>query len=950
MKPLKLVMSAFSSYAGVTEIDFTRAGSGLFLITGDTGAGKTTVFDAISFALYGESSGESRESTMLRSHYASPNTETYVEFSFAEKGKEYRIRRSPAYQRTSKRKNKNGELTVVTTPAKVSLILPDGSEMPGRIAEINEEIRKLIGVDRSQFSQIAMIAQGEYMKLLHASSKERKEIFSKLFHTGIYRRIQIKLKERSQAVYISYKENETLCQSELARVSIPEFSLKKEELEEQWQQSLLYPETGAEGVEDALGLIAEECRRLEQEKNRSFEEITQKLSVLEEQEKLMRSADEEYERSNGAVRRLKEELEQMKKPQEEAALEKEKAEQLRAEERPRCEQELFRIQEAMPAYERLDLWQAKRAETEERLKKRSENALFQRENRKKLEKKLLEQREAQTQWDVVLNACHETERTLEQAVQLSGQWEQVNRLLTECGKKEALLVKQQKAVLEQERICQEAQEDFREKNRAFLSVQAGILAQTLEDGMPCPVCGSAVHPEKAVLKAEDVTEQQVEKARLHREAEELSLKELSGQCRDTLVRLEETKKQVDELVRKLPETGDPKTALEQSRKEEKNLQIRRAELEKKRIQLERGKEELLLLEKKEKEEAEILELLEQKLNEDALELKALEVEGEQLKKNLLWSSGAEALQRKKVLESRLKQLDKHCEDSRKQEEKLRDLSREKKGYLAKEEENRTYLKEKAESLKKNFEENLKLSMEGSTQTEKGEYLESLKKRKENLLTECAELTSLRSRNEDALSRLKGLLKERKSLKEKRQLIDTLYNTADGKVSGAARIDFQTYVQRQYFKQMIQAANRRLKVMTDGAFLLQCRELEDLGRQGEAGLDLDVYSVDSDRVRDVKTLSGGESFMAALSMALGMADVIQNTAGSVRMDALFIDEGFGSLDEESRKKAIRILKELAGERRVVGIISHVTELKEQIGRKLVIRKDTGGSHARWELEE
>ena len=201
-----------------------------------------------------------------------------------------------------------------------------------------------------------------------------------------------------------------------------------------------------------------------------------------------------------------------------------------------------------------------------------------------------------------------------------------------------------------------------------------------------------------------------------------------------------------------------------------------------------------------------------------------------------------------------------------------------------------------------------------------------------------------------MGRLKKHLGEREKIREEKQQVDVLYMTADGKLSGSARIDFQTYIQRQYFKQMIQAANRRLKGMTDGAFLLQCRELSDLGKQGEAGLDLDVYSLMMDRVRDVKTLSGGESFLAALAMALGMADVIQNTAGSVRVDAMFIDEGFGSLDEESRLKAIRILKELAGDRRLVGIISHVTELKEQIGRKLLVTKDAAGSHAVWELED
>ncbi len=195
--------------------------------------------------------------------------------------------------------------------------------------------------------------------------------------------------------------------------------------------------------------------------------------------------------------------------------------------------------------------------------------------------------------------------------------------------------------------------------------------------------------------------------------------------------------------------------------------------------------------------------------------------------------------------------------------------------------------------------------------------------------------------------LNRLWKEKEELEEEYRLYHDLFQTANGKLS--VSLDFQTYVQRQYFNQMIQAANKRLNDMTGGQFLLKCRELDSLGKQGEVGLDLDVYSMIAGKVRDVKTLSGGESFMAALSMALGMSHIIQSTAASVSMDALFIDEGFGSLDEDSRMKAVRILKELAGERRLIGIISHVTELKEQIGKKLLVEKNEKGSKIRWDLD-
>ncbi|MFT4005101.1 MAG: SbcC/MukB-like Walker B domain-containing protein [Lacrimispora sp.] len=226
---------------------------------------------------------------------------------------------------------------------------------------------------------------------------------------------------------------------------------------------------------------------------------------------------------------------------------------------------------------------------------------------------------------------------------------------------------------------------------------------------------------------------------------------------------------------------------------------------------------------------------------------------------------------------------------------------------------------------------------------------ALREEQKRLQNERARLTGLYSRASHAEENLKRQWKEREVLEEEYSLYHNLFQTANGKMAGSVSLDFQTYVQRQYFSQMIQAANQRLKVMTDGQFLLQCRDLDALGKQGEVGLDLDVYTMATDRLRDIKTLSGGESFMAALAMALGMADIIQRTAGNVSMDALFIDEGFGSLDEESRLKAVRILQELAGGRRLVGIISHVTELKEQIGKKLAVKKTEKGSRIQWELE-
>ena len=222
MRPVRLTMSAFGSYSGTEVIDFTQVQGGLFLITGDTGAGKTTIFDAITYALYDRTSGGARDGNMMRSQYAAEDTDTYVEYVFSYRGEEYTIRRNPEYMRVGKRKNADGTVRLVKETAKVSLLLPDGKEFQGKKREIDQKIEEIIGLDAGQFTQIAMIAQGDFLKLLHAGSKERKKIFSRIFQTQIYWRMQEELKEQGKALYVSLKENEADIRREMERV-VPVF-------------------------------------------------------------------------------------------------------------------------------------------------------------------------------------------------------------------------------------------------------------------------------------------------------------------------------------------------------------------------------------------------------------------------------------------------------------------------------------------------------------------------------------------------------------------------------------------------------------------------------------------------------------------------------------------------------------------------------------------------------
>lgn len=1070
MKPLKLTLSAFSSYAGVTEIDFEKADHGLFLITGDTGAGKTTIFDAISFALYGETSSDSRDGTMMRSQYAKEGEETWVELAFLDRGKVYRIRRSPAYQRISKRKNRDGERTVTTVQAKAALVLPDGSEFPGRIGDVNEKIREIVGVDRNQFSQIAMIAQGEYMRLLHASSKDRKEIFSRIFNTGIYRTIQQKLKELDNGLFIRLKDNENLYRHELSQVSVP---ISRPDLRERWVEISDKPETKEEEILALLEEIAAESSRqalesgVEQEKYvRELAVLAQKLELVKEQNRRLndydaarkilvgleekipgyeeksarleraerarplepvlkaRESDEaELKMATGRVKELVRELKEIKKPLEEAVRLRQESQEELSNRRPALEVSIGRLKEAMPSYDILDEKRRKlqilKAEAEKltRWQQESEHRVAGLELTRKA---LTLEEESLSMTPINLEKISKREGLLENRLK------ELRQLEAKLGILETLTtasLQKKKEVLAAQRRYNGAEEDYGRKNSLFIAVQAGIMAKGLMEGDPCPVCGSLHHPSKAVIKREDVTEQQVNEAREKREEADRAYREAAAGSQECLIRLEEQERQVTEQESGLfkesgapqPEadgaTGqNPSPELKQEERKKrvllemetclslaKETAVKKRELERLVTLLEENRRKQLENRQEKEEEEQKLGLLRPKSQDAVIHYRQAQTGMEQLKKSLKWDSREEALRELNRLKKEKEALEQRAGNAAGRAVDLENRYLQNITYLSSEKEKRDNLKKKAILGRENWaralltgsfgsEEDFRRAVleekerkrladeigkfqsellksrtiyqqcekeaQGQTKVEEEEIrkaIELLTQEKQSSANRAGQLSVVKVRNEGAYQNLQTLFGERKKLKDEKQQMETLYTTADGKVTGAARIDFQTYIQRQYFKQMIYEANKRLSVMTENQLMLQCREMEMLGMRGEVGLDLDVYSMSTDRLRDVKTLSGGESFMAALSMALGMADVIQKTAGKVGIDAMFVDEGFGSLDEASRMKAIRILKELAGDRRLVGIISHVTELKEQIGRKLLVSKNEKGSSVRWELD-
>lgn len=980
MKPKLLTMSAFGSYGGVTQIDFERAGTGLFLITGDTGSGKTTIFDAITFALYGSASGAGRDGTMLRSQYAPESAETWVELFFEDKGQEYRIRRSPAYMRLSKRKNKEGEYTATAVTAKASLLMPDGSEISGRIREIDEKIREIVGVDRDQFSQIAMIAQGEYIRLLHASSKERKEIFSRIFHTGIYGRIQQKLREADKRLAVKLEENKTRCEEALRRVVIPKIDKNltfKEltadavyseedgsntkncdnvdiktchdeniELEERWESLRERSRTNGSELIEFLRQLTELSRSLEEKAGRLEEESIGKLSDLQGYLDLVNKYDH-----------ASEEAQKYKSQRLEAESEQKEKKELYEKRRPELEEQIRQMQDALPLYAKRDKlrlayeeWKNKYANLGKSLKKMQEELDICLDQDGVLQKKEQETLKARAS----LAECKVKRERMQQR-------QSVLRELDECCSAEKKwaqsLSVQQKKLKEAVQAYDLSEQAYQEASRRLLAMQAGILAAELRDEEPCPVCGSTIHPNPCHMEGEPIREDQVEKLKERRDAADQNQRNAAQICQESKINLEHEKKRRVEIEKKLqrkdknsPESSgfyskfhieewqsvnlekeihDIADAIKKCCNEEAMYTERLAmedTINKKRVSNEARKKELEIAIDKEKDD----------IKKAEIECLTREKELGGLSDRLEWKSTEEL--NSEILKSK-KELDSLAQEALRTDRMLqecREKCRELEGTLS-------ALKEQMNKLSKN---NNEIPTEESVKG-KIQYWENEKKRAVEL---HRRQVSVRTQNENSYSSLSVYFEERDKLDSKKQQISELYQTADGKLSGSARIDFQTYVQRQYFRKMINAANRRLRLMTRGSFELQCRELSDLGRQGEVGLDLDVYSFVTDRVRDVKTLSGGESFMAALAMALGMADVIQNAAGSVKIDAMFIDEGFGSLDEDSRTRAVQVLRDLTGGKRLIGIISHVTELKEEMSHKLVVKKENGGSSVHWEIED
>ena len=928
MKPLKLTMSAFGSYAGKNVIDFTGQQQGIFLITGDTGAGKTTIFDAITYALYNQTSGGERNGNMMRSQYARPETETYVELEFLYRGQTYRVRRNPDYKIT--KTLKNGKIREQKVPHSVELTLPDGTVFPEKKNATDAKIIEILGLTADQFSQIVMIAQGDFLKLLYTKSDERKMIFSKLFRTDIYWKIQENLRRKSMEMDERIQENDRAFEQEKSRIiPLPESEeLPLDELVERLRERL----------KDALK--EQNLRRA------NVEELNKKITKYEEINKLFRSLEK--------IRQTGKELEARQAESKERRQQIENA--LKADKVLVAEQQNLRqqqeVEQSAQAIAKMTETLANNQEMFETLKTQQQEAeAKQKREAADIQKKMLALEQSFPSYEALQNARSEEQ-------QAKKVWEDLGKTSEESfHKKKAGIAalkeqqKQQEQVVEQTKKnweqtslgASESAKHYEHMYEAFLKEQAGILAENLSAGCPCPVCGSTVHPDPAKLSDHAVTELEVEQAKKTRAAAE--------EKRDLAYAAFEAEKTKKQKLAQAVEKEEADFVLAQTIAKQQ-----RKEAEQNYVSLQKIAEQI--------REKLVYPSLAEAKKQYATMQKALEAaEQEMERKRQKVSELAEAMNtlkgQKLAEEENQKTAKKLAVKTEKEYAKLLEKS----GFVSEETYHLAILPERSRSklereekeyesqcLRQQSEQKLlEKQVSGKTYTDTTELNEQLKAEKQALKEAEKTYMELHTAYENDRSVLQNCavyLEKGKKLESEDQVIKSLSKTANGRLSGSAKIDFETYIQRQYFKQIIHEANKRLLTMSNHQFILKLKEEANTGRKTNEGLDLSVYSLVTDSERDVKTLSGGESFLAALAMALGLSDIVERSAGAIHPDMMFIDEGFGSLDAQSRQQAIEVLGELAGDSRMVGIISHVTELKEQIDRQLVVSRTDKGSRAVW----
>lgn len=1071
MKPILLTMQAFGSYGEKTEIDFQKGGD-FFLISGDTGSGKSTIFDAMMFALYGEVStvGINKDKKknekldeMLSQFVDVQKTKPYASLIFTayQHGQEetYTVRRTPRYTRPAKR----GDAKLQDERETAELLMPDGSQYPGKLSETNRKIEELVGLTADQFRKVVMIAQGEFMDFLRAGSKEKTELLRDLLKTDYYYQLSERLKTLA-------KEKNTAAQTQRTKLSLIAANAVTEGLPEEDAQALeaakgtviTAKELQPEQVDTLVDVLSGVCARLQlqqgelakqqtvEQKDRdecmkcieAAQPLMQRFEELESAEKTLQECTaqaDEIEKKRGLIgkirdawaiepkyQRMKDARDALTNAQTELAAKQQELPQLKqtAADAAALHQQMEKAQQDATAHESEVKTKVKDAlktfdaldEAEKALRQAEEADAKAKANAESAKKALDDFKKQEDAWRKQEAELQGAEAAYEVCKQQNQQYRDLKKSLEELqSSRKNVQEKAQQAAAAKDAYAsatqkyQRAQNEYDDYRLAFLNAQAGLLARELVSGKPCPVCGALEHPAPCQLTQENQQLNRGELDRRRKAADDAAKaqEEKAKESESAQVKLTERQKAAEEAEKKLVENATNirenvpmATAadveamltawLPELQSASKSVQAKVKALDDVRKNLEGAKAERDKLEKAastaqetakstavKKAEAEKTWKLHQeelsssayRTREDAVAQRTQAQEAKQKAEAAASQAAEKERQAQKAetdCETQIRRLNEEMpqkqanaeEFNQQYQQTMADKSLDEAQWQAltanydAEEPDRLQKEVSDFDQKKNTAETQYTTAQSAIAgREKPDMakLEAASKAAESALKEVSDaLEAAKHLHSDNARVLKDLREGREPLAEACKAANTAQHLSDvmaGTESGN-RMNLETFVQRNYMEKILRDANRRFRDMSNGQFELKLIPVEDAGEGKNKGLDLEVYSIVTGKTRSVNTLSGGESFMAALSLALGMADQIQAATAAIHLDVMFIDEGFGSLSDNARNEAVNILKEMAGKQRQIGIISHVSELKDEIENQLIVKKDDRGSHISW----